>query len=232
MVRSAYLPEAKVLAGLVAGLRAPLGERSGVLARSRPPEHSSAPPRSSSASVRPVVSMRGEPPLASEPPFAARKSSRPQSQPSPQDVRPPDEPLGEALLLSELAGQLRGVSSLERGFSSLATWLELRTGARAVFVADAEGLGMTRAGEDEPYLAAAGEIGVALDKLTSVVPGVNEGAVTFELADGQRLVLIGSMTEFGRISVGLVMTTSLDPVWTTVIRKALHDVALRGRTTR
>jgi hypothetical protein len=140
--------------------------------------------------------------------------------------------LGEALLLSELAGQLRGVSSLERGFASVATWLELRTGAQAVFVADAEGLGMTRAGDDEPYLAAAGEIGSALDKLTTIVPGVNEGAVTFELADAQRLVLIGCMTEFGRISVGLVMNAPLDPVWTTVIRKALQDVALRGRTTR
>lgn len=222
MVRSAYLPETKVLANLVAGLRAPLGEKVG--------EAHSVPPRS--AGARRSVAPRGEPPLASEPPSPVRRSSRPAESEPARDVRPPDEPLGEALLLSELAGQLRGVSSLERGFSSLATWLELRTGARAVFVADAEGLGMTRAGEDEPYLAAAGEIGIALDKLTSVVPGVNEGAITFELADAQRLVLIGCVTEFGRISVGLVMSTPLDPVWTTVIRKAIHDVALRGRTVR
>lgn len=223
MVRSAYLPEAKELASLVAGLRAPLGERAGEATQSQPPR---------SAGQRRSAAPRGEPRLASEP-SPVRRSSRPaESQPSPRDARPPDEPLGEALLLSELAGQLRGVSSLERGFSSLATWLELRTGARAVFVADAEGLGMTRAGEDEPYLAAAGEIGSALDKLTSVVPGVNEGAVTFELADAQRLVLIGCVTEFGRISVGLVTSAPLDPVWTTVIRKAIHDVALRGKTTR
>lgn len=224
MVRSAYLPEAKELASLVAGLRAPLGERGADRA-------SSVPPRS--AGQRRSSAPRGEPRLASEPASPTRRSSRPaESQPSSRDVRPPEEPLGEALLLSELAGQLRGVSSLERGFSSLATWLELRTGAHAVFVADAEGLGMTRAGEDEPYLAAAGEIGSALDKLTSVVPGVNEGAVTFELAGAQRLVLIGCVTEFGRISVGLVMSTPLDPVWTTVIKKAIHDVALRGKTTR
>jgi len=250
MVRSAYLPDNKVLANLVAGLRAPLGatpEGAALVARPRseapggrsmpPGSPGSAPPGSvPPGSVREPAragSWRGEPPLASEPPVAVRRSSRPaESKPAQREARPLDEPLGEALLLSELAGQLRGVSSLERGFSSLATWLELRTGARAVFVADAEGLGMTRAGEDEPYLAAAGEIGVALDKLTSVVPGVNEGAVTFDLADGQRLVLIGCVTEFGRISVGLVMNTPLDPVWTTVIRKALHDVALRGKTTR
>jgi len=224
MVRSAYLPEAKELASLVAGLRAPVGERAGEASQSAPPR---------SAGQRRSAAPRGEPRLASQPPAPVRRSSRPaESQPSPRDAQPPQEPLGEALLLSELSGQLRGVSSLERGFSSLATWLELRTGARAVFVADAEGLGMTRAGADEPYLAAAGEIGSALDKLTTVVPGVNEGAVTFELADAQRLVLIGCVTEFGRISVGLVMSTPLDPVWTTVIRKAIHDVALRGKTTR
>ncbi len=223
MVRSAYLPEAKELANLVAGLRAPLGERAAEPAPSQPPR---------SAGQRRSAAPRGEPRLASEPPVPARRSSRPVESQPPRDARPPEEPLGEALLLSELAGQLRGVSSLERGFSSLATWLELRTGARAVFVADAEGLGMTRAGEDESYLAAAGEIGVALDKLTSVVPGVSEGAVTFELADAQRLVLIGCVTEFGRISVGLVTSAPLDPVWTTVIRKAIHDVALRGKTTR
>lgn len=218
MVRSAYLPEAKELANLVAGLRAPVGERS-------------TPPRP--ADGRRSAPPRGEPRLASEPASPVRRSSRPAESPrKTQSARPPEEPLGEDVLLSELAGQLRGVSSLERGFSSLATWLELRTGARAVFVADAEGLGMTRAGDDEPYLAAAGEIGSALDKLTSVVPGVSDGAVTFELADAERLVLIGCVTEFGRISVGLVTSNPLDPVWTAVIKKAIHDVALRGKTTR
>lgn len=214
MVRSACLPDAKKLASLVAGLSAPLGERTAELVRSVPARPSSSAPRSQ--------------------PSAPRRPSQPASRPpsSPNLAPRSEEPLGEALLLSELAGQLRGVSSLERGFASVATWLELRTGAQAVFVADAEGLGMTRAGDDEPYLAAAGEIGSALDKLTTIVPGVSEGAVTFELADAQRLVLIGCMTEFGRISVGLVMNAPLDPVWTTVIRKALQDVALRGRTTR
>lgn len=214
MVRSACLPDAKKLASLVAGLSAPVGERPEDVVRSAPSRPKSDAPHSAPAA----------PGRASQP--ASRPPSSPSAAPRSQ------EPLGEALLLSELAGQLRGVSSLERGFASVATWLELRTGAQAVFVADAEGLGMTRAGEDEPYLAAAGEIGSALDKLTTIVPGVNEGAVTFELADAQRLVLIGCMTEFGRISVGLVMNTPLDPVWTTVIRKALQDVALRGRTTR
>ena len=219
MVRSACLPDAKKLASLVAGLNAPLGERTENAVRSVPARASSDAPVAPSSAPR----------RASEP----VSSGGPSVRPKPTSAAPRrEEPLGEALLLSELAGQLRGVSSLERGFASVATWLELRTGAQAVFVADAEGLGMTRAGDDEPYLAAAGEIGSALDKLTTIVPGVNEGAVTFELADAQRLVLIGCMTEFGRISVGLVMNTPLDPVWTTVIRKALQDVALRGRTTR
>lgn len=165
-----------------------------------------------------------------------RPSSSPSRSPSagftPSSSAPPaPEPLGEALLLNELAGQLRGVSSLERGFASLATWLELRTGAQAVFVADSEGLGMTRAGNDEPYLAAAGEIGAVLDKLTAIVPGVNDGAVTFELSDGQRLVLVGCMTEFGRISVGLLINRPLEAVWSVVIKKALREVALRGKTT-
>src|SRR6187399_454513 len=210
MVRSACLPDAKKLASLVAGLNAPLGERSGNGVRSVPARVPSDAPVSPTGGAR----------RASEPVSAGRPSVRPK--PSPSSAPRSEEPLGEALLLSELAGQLRGVSSLERGFASVATWLELRTGAQAVFVADAEGLGMTRAGDDEPYLAAAGEIGSALDKLTTIVPGVNEGAVTFELAGAQRLVLIGCMTEFGRISVGLVMNAPLDPVWTTVIRKALQ----------
>ena len=162
MVRSACLPDAKKLASLVAGLNAPLGERSGNGVRSVPARVPSDAPVSPTGGAR----------RASEPVSAGRPSVRPK--PSPSSAPRSEEPLGEALLLSELAGQLRGVSSLERGFASVATWLELRTGAQAVFVADAEGLGMTRAGDDEPYLAAAGEIGSALDKLTKTAEEVQK----------------------------------------------------------
>lgn len=214
MVRSAFLPDPQTLGNLFAQLRAPVAAKPAEPASTRRRSSRPAPPPEPST-PRPSSA----PPQVSSPPAAA------------SSVPPAAEPLGEALLLNELEGQLRGVSSLERGFASLATWLELRTGAQAVFVADSEGLGMTGPANDEPYLAAAGEIGAVLEKLTAIVPGVNEGAVTFELAEGQHLVLVGCMTEFGRISVGLVINRPLEPVWGVVIKKALREVALRGKTT-
>ena len=75
------------------------------------------------------------------------------------------------------------------------------------------------------------EVGIAR-VIQACGEGLRQSELLIELAEGQRLVLIGCMTEFGRISVGLVMNAPLDPVWTTVIRKALQDVALRGRITR
>ena len=198
MVRSACLPDAETLGALLRGLRAP-----------------PVPPPASQRAAD--AARRTEPPPRANEVDAEPTTSRPAAQPE----------VDEDVLVRELTQELRGTGGLEQGFQRLATWLEVRTLARATFVADAEGLGMTRSPAYEPYLAAAGEIGVVLDKLATILPDVN-GSTTLELDGAKSLVLIGCKTGFGRYSVGLVTERPLERFWPSVIRKAVGLMAPRA----
>ena len=171
--------------------------------------------------AQPTVVVPGRERTKKPPASAATASNPPVEAPS----------LDEALLLGEVAVQLRGPTSLERRFTSLCTWLEVRTNARGIFVADADGLPVIDAAGRDRYVAAASEIVGVLKRLTMVAPELGQGATTLTLGSGEQLVLIGADTDLGRFSVGVLVDRPLAPVWTTVIQQALCQVATRSEIT-
>ena len=205
MVRSAFLPDSETLSRLIHGLRA-----------AREPEANTQ----QHSGLQPADAGLPEPPTSTVPPVPPTRA--PSSAESEVD---------EVMLLGEVAGQVNGASSLERGFASLCTWLEVRTNARGVFVADAEGLAVVGAAGYERYVAAASEIADVLLRLKLIAPDLGQGATTLALGGGEQLVLIGAHTDLGRFSVGVLVNRPLAPVWTTVIQQALCQVAKRREIT-
>jgi hypothetical protein len=142
---------------------------------------------------------------------------------------PPRTP-APALQLQELQSRLEPLTSLDACFESFVGWLKQGTQARAVFVADAEGLSMVRTDAGDGYAVAASEISMVLDKLKALLPDVDQGSTLLRLGTrGDSVELVWCKTRLGRFTVGLVLPQPLEPEQPNVIRAALTMVAADAR---
>lgn len=192
MGRSAFLPDASVLSGLLARVRVP------------PPDKPWNGSRTLPASQSAVVELRPEPDA--------------QTIVLPEAAELAPQPL-ELLLL-----QLSPLPSLDARFESLAAWLKRETNARAVFVADADGLSMVQSEAGDGYLVAAGEISLVLDQLKALLPEVDQGSTLLRLRQEGNVELVWCKTNLGRFTVGLVVQEPLEQKFVSIIKSALAMV--------
>ena len=164
-------------------------------------------------SDKPLHGNRGAPApsVASEPAHGSAAPSR-------LGLAPTRDPL------LDLRARLEPRSTLDARFESFVAWLQAETGARAVFVADAEGLSMVQSETGDGYLVAAGEISMVLDNLKTLLPEVDQGSTLLRLKRQGNVELVWSKTHLGRFTVGLVIQEPLAQEFVSIIKAGLAMV--------
>ena len=199
MGRSAFLPDASILSGLLARVRVPLPDKpwngSSVRSVSRAPLGEPHPEVASTTAMAPLA--------VSAPAVASTVAHEP---------------------LQDLLARLSPLPTLDARFESLVAWLKRETRARAVFVADAEGLSMVRSETGDGYLVAAGEISLVLDNLKTLLPDLDQGSTLLRLKKEGNVELIWCRTNLGRFTVGLVLEEPLEQKFLSIIKAALAMV--------
>jgi hypothetical protein len=212
MSRLAFLPDSSTLAGLCQKVRT-----GNTLGRAAKPLPRAA--RSETSLHKPVAPITSAGPRTPRP--EARRLSSDFDGPS---LNAKTLPPSADSLLSEMDHRLEDTDSLDRRFSHLVQWLETQASARAVFITDAEGLSMAESNAREGYMAAAGELGVVIKNLLTVLPDVEEGSTTLLLKGGGNVELLWCETRLGRFAIGLVLDRPLEPFWSKLIPSALQKV--------
>jgi hypothetical protein len=212
MVHSAFLPDNATLTALLGGMRAPPGKA--IQARFALPTFDAAPPY-----------LGGTRTISALPPSALGSDpGAVRTLPPPSEANSSSASSWSTALLTELEGRLSNLTTLDARFAAFARWLEERTGAESVFVADSEGLGMVQSTAGETYVAAAAAIDSLRRELSGLIPNVESGRTTLRPTSGSHVELIWCETSLGRYTVGLVLAQPLGPAWTDAVLTALKDV--------
>lgn len=237
MVRSAFLPDAAALDALLSGVRsAPVRRHSDRVLRRTPAAVAGAATAHLAVPVPVAVAAAPSPPAhegtaPGRPTPVVAASAESLRQPivvgglgGAGGLRAPGLSL-DAQRLSELRPRITEAANLEARFAVLADWLDERTGAWAVFVADTDGLEMVRSDAGPAYTATAAVLESLRQGIAGLVPNVDSGSTTLRQDSGGCIELVWSDTSVGRYTVGFVMDRPLETEWISVVIAALRDVA-------
>jgi hypothetical protein len=106
----------------------------------------------------------------------------------------------------------------------VAEWIAQVTGASDVFLADAAGLPVAGAAQDETRLAASGWIAAAASALAKALPGAPSATFELHLGEGPFFQLIGLRVRSSTYVVGMICPTPLTPRQAGAIRLACVKV--------
>lgn len=198
MGRSRYLPDQALLDHLF--------RAAGVVPSGDPPGGRTEPLRGSTP-------PSGEAPSRS-PAGVDRRTTPPSAAPAPAVPHAPDP---------RLSGQ-----TLAARYDELAEWMVSLTGASVSFVADSEGLPLTRTrAEDETYVAVAALLAGVRRDLRVWLPSQSDSTIAIDLGDVGLLTLVWAETAIGSLAAGVVLDTPLAKDSVAMIRDLLIQAAMQ-----